>query len=538
MSWTSGYISEIPYTYGYYRELSPSLLRLACLNAGFAAPSASPLNYLELGYGQGLSINIHAATTAGEFWGTDFIPAQAAHARALASVSRSGARLLDDSFADFAVRTDLPEFDIIALHGTWSWVSDENRRTIVDIVRRRLRVGGLLYLSYNCFPGWSTGLPVRHLMALHAELAGAGASVTAKVDNAIAFAQNVVAAGAFHFRVNSAGSDRLKAIAGQDRAYLAHEYFNRDWEVMPFSDVVRWLDDAKLTYVTSARLLDHFDAINLTAEWQKLLGDIPNPILRQTVRDYLVNQQFRRDIFIKGPRPLSALDRAEALRAQSFVLTTHPGSIALKVTGNVGEIELQEQVYRPLIDALAQDAYAPKTLADIANRAKLNELPFEQLISALLILVSAEHVHPAQDATKQAREHCAALNRHLCQHARGSGDITFLASPVTGGGVTVQRFQQLFLSALKQGRKSAADQAAFAWSVLSAQGQRLVRGGQMLATAEDNLAELTQHAQQFANERVPLLKALGIVDDAGEPESATLARAGTSRSAPRPRPQR
>jgi len=40
--------------------------------------------------------------------------------------------------------------------------------------------------------------------------------------------------------------------------------------------------------------------------------------------------------------------------------------------------------------------------------------------------------------------------------ARGSADITFLASPVTGGGITVNRFQQLFLLALSQGKKQPA----------------------------------------------------------------------------------
>ena len=81
--WTAGYVTELEYTYGYYRELSPSLLRLACLSAGVAPPSAKPLRYLELGYGQGLSINIHAAALDGEFWGTDFNPTQVAHARSI-----------------------------------------------------------------------------------------------------------------------------------------------------------------------------------------------------------------------------------------------------------------------------------------------------------------------------------------------------------------------------------------------------------------------------------------------------------------------
>ena len=147
--WTAGYVTEIEYTYGYYRELCPGLLRLACLSAGIAPPSTKSLNYLELGFGQGLSINIHAAAVDGEFWGTDFNPTQVAHARAIAEAAGSGAKLFEDSFADFAARPDLPEFDIIGLHGIWTWISDENSRVIVDLIRRKLRAGGIVYISYN-----------------------------------------------------------------------------------------------------------------------------------------------------------------------------------------------------------------------------------------------------------------------------------------------------------------------------------------------------------------------------------------------------
>jgi hypothetical protein len=43
MTWTAGYPTEIEYTYGYYRELCPSFLRLACLSAGIATTQADPL---------------------------------------------------------------------------------------------------------------------------------------------------------------------------------------------------------------------------------------------------------------------------------------------------------------------------------------------------------------------------------------------------------------------------------------------------------------------------------------------------------------
>ena len=156
MNWTQGYVTELEYTHGYHRELCPGILRLACLSSGVAPPVGRPTRYLELGCGQGLSLNIHAAAVPGEFWGTDFNPTHVAQARALADASGSSARLLDDSFVEFVSRPDLPEFDVIALHGIWSWISDENSRVIVDLIRRKLRVGGIAYVSYNCLPGWAT----------------------------------------------------------------------------------------------------------------------------------------------------------------------------------------------------------------------------------------------------------------------------------------------------------------------------------------------------------------------------------------------
>src|SRR5208283_2524002 len=128
--WTSGYVSDVDYTYGYYRELSPPLLSLALLNRGVIASLDRPLRYLEIGYGQGLSLNIHAAACPGEFWGTDFNPAHAGNAKEMAEASGSGARVFDLSFAELAARDDLPEFDVIGVHGIWTWVSDENRTII------------------------------------------------------------------------------------------------------------------------------------------------------------------------------------------------------------------------------------------------------------------------------------------------------------------------------------------------------------------------------------------------------------------------
>lgn len=107
--WTAGYVADIGYTYGYYTELNPLRVRLAFLNAGLVPPEVGTA--CELGFGQGMSANLHAAASVVRWSGTDFNPAQAGFAQEMASIAHSGAQLLDEAFDAFCNRADLPDFD-------------------------------------------------------------------------------------------------------------------------------------------------------------------------------------------------------------------------------------------------------------------------------------------------------------------------------------------------------------------------------------------------------------------------------------------
>lgn len=52
--WTAGYVADIGYTYGYYKELNPLRMRLAFLNAGIAPPKQAKA--CELGFGDRKSV--------------------------------------------------------------------------------------------------------------------------------------------------------------------------------------------------------------------------------------------------------------------------------------------------------------------------------------------------------------------------------------------------------------------------------------------------------------------------------------------------
>lgn len=507
-NWTMGYVADIGYTYGYYPELNPLRIKLAFLSAGLVPPETGTA--CELGFGQGLSTNIHAATSCTQWHGTDFNPSQAAFARELALASQAHAHLNDQSFAEFCSRVDLPDFDFIGLHGIWSWISDENRHVIVDFVRRKLKVGGVLYISYNTLPGWAAFAPMRHLMAEHAGALGAqGRGIVSRIDGAIEFADRMMALNPIYAQANPQMAERLERLKGMSRHYLAHEYFNRDWHPMHFATMAQWLEPGKVQYACSANLLDHVDAINLTDEQRGFLNEIPDAVFRQGVRDFMVNQQFRKDYWVKGARTASPLERVELARQLRVILSTPRGSVPMKVNGARGEAQLSESVYAPLLDVLADHQVHTVESLESALAGRVN---FTQLFEALVVLSGASHVQLAQtpEVHSQVRATAERLNLDLMQKARSSNEINVLASPLTSGAVSLDRIQQMFLLALKLGANDPAQWAQSAWSTLNALGQKLIREGKTLEDAQSNLAELQGLAREFQHKTLPILKAMGI----------------------------
>ena len=464
-AWNEGYFTDEGYTYSYSREINPVFLRYCLLLRGFATLESNDGVHCELGFGQGVSINIHATANPGSFVGTDFHPGMAAHAIDLATAANNGARLYDDSFEQLLARNDLPQFDSISLHGIWTWVSRDNQKLIVEFARRHLKPGGMLYVSYNCFPGWSPSAPLRNLFSLHDRFANASARSDERIDAALEFSEALLAANPKYAAAAPSLGARLQSIKGQDRHYVAHEYFNRDWNCMYFADMVDALAPAKLDYATTAVPLDSVDPLNLSTEGMDFLETIEHPIMREQARDYFVNQHFRRDLYVRGATRLSAAERRARMLHSRFALLQSWETVAGSVTGPAGEATLQAEIYGPVLDALAAQNYAAKSMRQLLSETAM---AYDDLEQALAVLIGMGAVAPCQSeaAESQVSGRCAALNLQLCKRSLYGANIQTLASPVTGGGVTVSRFQQLFLISIKQGKQQPAEWAQLAWGVI------------------------------------------------------------------------
>ena len=510
--WNSGYISEIDYIFGYFSEISPVRLKLALLSRGIAHSVGNTPNYLELGFGQGLSLNINAATSSGSYYGTDFNPSQAAYAARLAGASGRDVKIFDQSFEEFAKRDDLPQFDIIALHGIWSWIAQTGRDAILDIVLNRLKPGGILYVSYNVTPGWSPAWPLRHLLNEYSRRAAVG-GILSRVDQSIAFVEQVIGADAAYFSANPGLAERLRQIKQQDRTYVSHEYFNEHWQPEPVAVLHDAFAEAKMSFGASASIVENIEGISVPPNARDVLSGISDPVLRETTKDYFLNQQFRRDIFVKGPRPMSRAEVQQGFRDLSFLLVGDPAKAPTTVRSTAGEATLRSDVYGPIIANLASSNREPRTILQIKADPACVHLTEWEIWESLLLLVGLGFVAPlaVSDTAAEDREAALRLNAEICNRARFSGAMQYLAAPVTGSAISVGRIEQLFMLARFRGEEQIVE---WVWDVFEAQGERLVVDGVTIEDPGECRVRIAEMLQNFLRDQLPVLRAVGAASTA------------------------
>src|SRR5262249_28004125 len=347
------------------RVQTPAILSIAALSKGIAAPGGRGelVAYCDLGCGQGFTANlIAAANPQANVFAADFNPTHIAGARRLAEAARlENVQFREAGFDELVHDSGVPDFDVMCLHGVYSWISPANRQAIVALVRRRLKSGGLFYISYDAMPGWAGIAPLRRVLVQQYASSGHASSETG-LARALAFADQLKELGAQFYRVYPHVSAQLDRLRQLPRSYLAHELLTRNWQAFSFADVAIDLAEAKLTYVGSAHLTDRVDRVNFTEEQQGFLAQLADPLLNETTRDMIVNRQFRRDIFIKGAAPLTASAARERWLDTRFALTTPAAEIDLTFETALGKLQVRPDMYKPIIEILDR---APLSLREL-----------------------------------------------------------------------------------------------------------------------------------------------------------------------------
>jgi SAM-dependent methyltransferase len=508
--WGQGYHVGIPYTSGFYSELAPNHLESALLFAGFKADLArSGARYCELGCGYGLTTLILAASNPHmSFVGVDFNPTHIVAANALAeSAQLTNVRFVETSFDELLDPrfSDLGEFDIIALHGVYSWVAPAIRRAIVKFADARLKTGGALYVSYNAAPGWMPRAPLQRLLFEGAKRNPAEPR-TATAD-ALRFAKSMKDAGAFYFKANPQVGAFIESMQGMNLAYLVHEHLNESWSALYHADVVADFSPTRLSYACAAHIADDLDETSVPIDTHGCLSGISDGVWRETVQDFLVGRSFRRDIFARGPVRLTPLERMKALE-RTFMLVVPRSAATAKIPTPMGEVEGRSDLYPVVLDLLSG---GPMRLSELLARATGPAKDPPTLIQALALLIHAGRIKMIRPDAKIDPGPARRLNLALTREIAAGKAIRVLAAPAIGTGISAELTDFGWVLAAERGLSPDAGVVARAtWEMIEATPIRPVKDGNALQQKSEALAYLTQAAERLLTEKREILQALGI----------------------------
>ena len=196
----------------------------------------------------------------------------------------------------------LGTFDYIIAHGFYSWISDEMKDKLLDIISKHLADNGIAYVSYNTYPGWHTMEEVRQLMLFanrghdeltHKEKVLRGKTVGSLVGSQILNYDNLK-------ERNSKFLGALRSVMQKDDYYVGHDHLEPHNDPCYFYQFNDHLKAHNLTYVCDADL-----TLSMVRTYDESIADkleklAPNSQADQEqYLDFMLDTTFRKSIICK-----------------------------------------------------------------------------------------------------------------------------------------------------------------------------------------------------------------------------------------------
>ena len=508
MAWSHGYNVSSGYTHGFYRELTPHWLNFGALLHGFRVPDlGGSFRYLELGTGQGFGLCALAAVyPQGEFIGVDFNPEHIAHARELAQAAGlSNIRFEEADFSGLAQDwpVDFGQFDYAVMHGIYSWVPESIRAALVALLNRALRPGGLVYVSYNTLPGWTSAIPLQHMLRrLQRQSAVSGEQI---IQQGAALFDTLIQTGAGVAQAMPPLSARLDSLKTQSSAYLVQEYLHENWHPLWFSQVHDELAAAKLSYVGSATLPENYLPGLLTADQAEVVNGVEGVVMRQELIDLMLNQSFRRDLYCRGPRR----QRKSMAQLGAFsVVAGRPlveGDVC-RIGTSFGHVTIDSALAKAVHAAVLDQ---PHTLDELGRLAPLAKKSAQDLIQVVTMLLHAGHLALVHSSGAGVELFNDVVSQQVIDEFVPYTCLIGAHTPTAlGAGDTDMALYRIVRQAKPQSSKQLA--AALVDS-LRASGRNLVKNGKVLSVPDEAFEQAQALSETFLSQTLPLWQRLGVM---------------------------
>ena len=505
VDWSRGYPVSETYPPSWHSFQSPAHLQVVCALMGVAwdVGPDTPMNILEIGCGTGYtSLMLAAGNPKAQVLGLDYNPAHIAEARAMAAeAGLANAHFIDADLAEMStaeVRA-LPEFDLITVHGVWSWVGDPVREGVLRVIRQRLRAGGLVMMGYNALPGAAGSLGLARLVR-KCMLGAAGSELG--VAAASKLVERLVAAEPAHLPPSAWRRLLTGEVPGARPGYMLHEFQTEFWRPAFQADVAAALATARCEYLGSATIDENFPQLSLSAAQRVLWEEAPDSAGRELLFDVFVPRAFRRDVYARG---LRRVPRDAAVDALWLATAVHTYS-AVKLRSQAGEAMLPPAMVHAVRAALLE---GPKTVGALRALPACAKATSAELLA---MLVEADVAVPLWRAPGRgadwggelaaSRRLNAVAARRFAPHGVGAGQYG-LATPALGGGLTVPPMELAVAN--------LAAQAGAA--VRGPQNAEIIVQGLLPPGSEqtdETMAQVRKIVAALLAERLPVWQALGI----------------------------
>ena len=254
----------------------------------------------------------------------------------------------------------LGTFDYIIAHGFYSWISDEMKDKLLDIISNHLADNGIAYVSYNTYPGWHTMEEVRQLMLFanrghdeltHKEKVLRGKTVGSLVGSQILNYDNLK-------ERNSKFLGALRSVMQKDDYYVGHDHLEPHNDPCYFYQFNDHLKAHNLAYVCDADL-----TLSMVRTYDESIADkleklAPNSQADQEqYLDFMLDTTFRKSIICKADAAKNiSYDVANPEKVNTVPVRTIVNSFVFQILFDEEALEMFEnKLVRDTFQALIKD---------------------------------------------------------------------------------------------------------------------------------------------------------------------------------------
>ncbi|WP_127010322.1 class I SAM-dependent methyltransferase [Veillonella sp. CHU594] len=374
-----GYLSQpFPYASAPFLESYARLL-------GLSPAPANTARILEIGSSYGGNLISQALFyPQATFTGIEIAPTQVSVGKTY--IDQLGITNLDLLEGDVNESHDhLGTYDYIIAHGFYSWVDEDTKDNFLRLCKEHLAENGILYMSYNTYPGWHKMDSVRALLKFankdidtlnHREKVRHGKTVASKL-GALMLEYDTVKNQQTSFLQS------LRQTLQKQDCYVGHDHLEPVNTPVYFHQCMDHMAEHGFTYLCDCDLNLSFPDVydeTLRTQLQELAPH--DPLAREQYIDFMLNTAFRKSLFThKGATPkciteTSVTDADFQNSLEQFLFT----------------LRIPSEHLEPIFEALAKqmDSSATKALVDLFQQ----EGPHFYVKHNTLVTYTGEHTIP------------------------------------------------------------------------------------------------------------------------------------------------